>query len=140
MEAGYQGLVAARDKLGVDIIWRDQIKPERDLLIDALRALATGGAALVIAHGGQNNEAARSVADAFPDTEFVVTQGNVTGQNLASYEVLQEESAFLAGALAAWTTTTGVVGHMSGIWVVPGLKGRAASPMASPSPIRRCGC
>ena len=34
--------------------------------------------------------------------------------------------AALAGVLAALTTRTGVVGHMSGIRVPPGLKGRAA--------------
>ncbi|ARP98394.1 BMP family protein [Pseudorhodoplanes sinuspersici] len=126
MEAGYRGLMAARDKLGVEVVWQDQIKPERDLLAAALRDLAKTGAAMVIAHGGQNNEAAKLVAAEFPQTRFVVTQGNVTTTNLASYEVLQEESAFLAGALAAWMTKTGVVGHMSGIRVVPGLKGRAA--------------
>lgn len=126
MESGYRGLVAARDKLGVEIGWRDGVRPERELLATALRELARSGAALVIAHGGQNNEAARLVAPEFPETRFVVTQGNVTGDNLASYEVLQEDSAFLAGALAAWSTRTGVVGHMSGIRVVPGLKGRAA--------------
>jgi len=125
MESGYRGLVAARDKIGIEIGWRDGVKPERDLLTTALRELARSGAVLVIAHGGQNNEAAKLVAAEFPDVRFVVTQGNVTGPNLASYEVLQEESAFLAGALAAWTTKTGVVGHMSGIRVVPGLKGRA---------------
>mgnify|MGYP002040629656 FL=1 len=66
------------------------------------------------------------VAQRFPEVQFVVTQGNVKGANLSSYEVLQEQSAWLAGALAALTTRTGVVGHMSGIRVVPGLKGRAA--------------
>jgi basic membrane protein A len=126
MESGYSGLVAARDKLGFEIVWRDGVRPERELLAVALRDLARSGAAMVIAHGGQNNEAAKIVASEFPNIVFVVTQGNVTGPNLASYEVLQEESAFLAGALAAWTTKTGVVGHMSGIRVVPGLKGRAA--------------
>jgi basic membrane protein A and related proteins len=126
MEAGYRGLVAARDKLGVDIVWQDQVRPERDLLAAALRDLAMDHPALVIAHGGQNNDAARLAAAEFPATTFVVTQGNVTGPNLASYEVLQEESAFLAGALAAWATKTGTVGHMSGIRVGPGLKGRAA--------------
>ena len=49
----------------------------------------------------------------------------MTGPNLASYEVLQEQSAYLGGVLAALTTRTGVVGHMSGIRVRPGLKGRA---------------
>jgi basic membrane protein A and related proteins len=126
MEAGYRGLVAARDKLGVDIVWRDQVLPERDLLAAALRDLAKDRPAVVIAHGGQNNDAARLAAAEFPATTFVVTQGNVTGPNLASYEVLQEESAFLAGALAGWATNTGTVGHMSGIRVGPGLKGRAA--------------
>jgi basic membrane protein A len=126
MESGYRGLVAARDKLGVDIVWKDQVRPERDLLAEALRELAKDGPALVIAHGGQNNQAAKLAAADSPTTRFVVTQGNVTAPNLASYEVLQEESAFLAGALAGWATTTGTVAHMSGIRVVPGLKGRAA--------------
>ena len=126
MEAGYRGLTSTRDKLGVDIVWRDQVKPERDLLAAALRELAAAGADLVIAHGGQNNEAAKAVASEFSSIQFVVSQGSVTGPNLASYEVLQEESAFLAGALAGWATKTGTVGHMSGIRVVPGLKGRAA--------------
>jgi basic membrane protein A len=91
-----------------------------------LRRLASQSPALIIAHGGQNNEAAQAVAADVPALSFVVTQGAVTGANLASYEVLQEQSAFLAGALAAWSTKTGVVGHMSGIRVLPGLKGRAA--------------
>jgi basic membrane protein A len=126
MEAGYRGLIVARDTLGVEVAWKDGIRPERDLLVAALCELAARGPALVIAHGGQNNEAARLVAADFPVTTFVVTQGDVTGPNLSSYEVLQEESAFLAGALAGWATKTGTVGHMSGIRVVPGLKGRAA--------------
>ncbi len=126
MEAGYRGLLAARDKAGIEVSWRDKVRPERELLAAALRQLAAQGPALVIAHGGQNNEAAKIVAAEFPQVKFVVTQGNVTGPNLASYEVLQEESAFLAGALAGWATQTGIVGHMSGIRVVPGLKGRAA--------------
>jgi basic membrane protein A len=136
MESGYRGLVAARDRLGVTIAWRAGVKPERDLLAAALRELAGATPDLVVAHGGQNNEAAKIVAAEFPNLRFVVTQGSVTGANLASYEVLQEESAFLAGALAGWTTKTGVVGHMSGIRVVRASRAAPAMPMASPSPIR----
>src|SRR5882757_8237524 len=88
MEAGYRGLVAARDTLGVDIVWKDQVRPERGLLATALRDLAKDSPALVIAHGGQNNDAAKLATADFPATKFVVTQGNVTAPNLASYEVL----------------------------------------------------
>jgi basic membrane protein A len=126
MQAGYHGLSRARTELGVKTQYIDGVNPSKKLLIEALEKLARTGVDLVIAHGGQNNEACSEIAPLFPNVKFVVTQGSVTGINLASYEVLQEESAYLAGVLAALTTQTGVVGHMSGIRVKPGLKGRAA--------------
>jgi basic membrane protein A len=126
MEAGYRGLLRARDELGFAVHYADRTPPLGEPLVIALRELASAGAPLVIAHGGQNNEAGRTVAAEFPDTRFVVTQGNVAGANLASYDVLQEQSAFLAGAAAGLLTRSQVVGHISGIRVVPGLKGRAA--------------
>lgn len=80
----------------------------------------------VIFIGGQGNRVTPDVARDFPDRAFAVVQGNVTGSNIASYDVLQEQSAFLAGVLAARISQTGTVGHLSGHRVVPGLKGRAA--------------
>lgn len=126
MEAGWRGLERARTELGVQTTHIDQVQPNRALLAAALTRLAESGVDLVVAHGGQNNEACAEVAARYPKVRFVVTQGAVTAANLASYDVLQEESAYLAGVLAALTTRTGVVGHMSGIRVRPGLKGRAA--------------
>lgn len=126
MEAGYRGLERARTELGVQTRYIDNILPQKDMLAAALRDLAGSGANLVVAHGGQNNEAATQVASEFPDVRFVVTQGAVTAANLSSYDVLQEQSAYLGGVLAGLSTRSGVVGHMSGIRVKPGLKGRAA--------------
>lgn len=125
MQAGYSGLTEAQKQFGVEVAFKQGVAPKSDELAAALRELAAAGPDLVVAHGGQNNAAAQKVAAEFPKIPFVVTQGNVTGANLASYEVLQEQSAFLAGMLAGLTTKSGVVGHMSGIRVVPGLKGRA---------------
>lgn len=125
MESGWRGLERARTELGVQTQFIDGVQPRKELLVAALTRLATAGHDLVLAHGGQNNEACAEVAARFPAVKFAVTQGGVVGANLASYEVLQEESAYLAGVLAALTTRTGVVGHMSGIRVRPGLKGRA---------------
>lgn len=126
MEAGWRGLEKARQELGVQTRFLDRRAPRKELLLAALNQLAEQGAQLVIAHGGQNNQAAVEAAALHPKTQFVVTQGTVQGGNLSSYDVLQEESAYLAGVLAALSTKTGVVGHMSGIRVPPGLKGRAA--------------
>lgn len=126
MEAGYNGLLAIQKDFGAEISYIDQIKPEQELLEAALRKLADSGPDMVIAHGGQNSKAAEVVAAEYPEIEFVVVQGGVTGPNLSSYEVLQEESAWLAGAAAGMLTESGVVGHISGIRVPPGLKGRGA--------------
>ncbi|MCH6264585.1 MULTISPECIES: BMP family protein [Neobacillus] len=126
MESGYNGLVRIEKELDAQTTYIDQIKPELSAMSEALRTLAKKQPDLIIMHGGQGSEAAKIVSQEFPKIQFIVTQGNVSGPNLSSYEVLQEESAWLAGAAAGLLTKTGTVGHMSGIRVVPGLKGRAA--------------
>ncbi len=126
MEAGYDGLMAIKEDLNANVRYIDQVRPTEEELTTALRLLALGEPDLIIAHGGQNSQAAAEVAPEFPDVKFVVVQGNVTGDNLSSYEVLQEQSTWLAGAAAGLLTKTNVVGHISGIRVGAGLKGRAA--------------
>ena len=126
MQAGYGGLKLAEERLAARIAFVQGIAPQPEALAKALRELADGKPDIVIAHGGQNNAAAKLVAAELPGTRFVVTQGNVTGPNLASYEVLQELSAFLAGVLAALLTKSGVVAHLSGIKFASTLKARAA--------------
>lgn len=98
---------------------------EPDAICMALTSAASRNDAVIFI-GGQGNAVVPDVARAYPDVAFAVIQGNVSGPNLASYEVLQEQSAFLAGCLAAQMSQTGIVGHLSGHRVIPGLKGRAA--------------
>ena len=126
MQAGYNGLMLIKDQLKAEVSYIDKIKPKMDLLVAAIRKLAAQSPDMIIAHGGQNSKAMAATAPEYPDIMFVVVQGNVTGKNLSSYEILQEQSAWLAGAAAAMLTKTGTIGHISGIRVRPGLKGRAA--------------
>ena len=126
MEAGYNGLLKIKNELGAKVKYIDRVEPVHEDLTRALRKLAKKKPHLLIAHGGQTAAAAQEVAPEFPRVKFVVVQGGVFGDNLSSYEILQEQSAWLAGAAAGLLTTTDVVGHISGIRVKPGLKGRAA--------------
>ena len=127
MQAGYQGFKKAQGSLGITAHYKDKVANETQAQIAALRELAKQyKPALLIAHGGQNTDAALAVAKEFPEVRFVVTQGAVTADNLSSYDVRQEESAWLAGAYAALMTKTGVVAHQSGIRVPPGLRARAS--------------
>ena len=126
MQAGFGGLKLAEERLGAKISFVEGIPTQRDELAKAMRELAKAKPDVVIAHGGQNNDAAKIVAAEFPEQKFVVTQGAVAGPNLASYEVLQELSAYLGGVLAAMMTKTGTVAHLSGIKFASSLKARAA--------------
>lgn len=81
---------------------------------------------LVVVHGGQGDAPVADVAPRFPGTQFAITQGHHTAANVASYEILQEHTAFLAGVLAGLRAANGRAAHLSGERVRPGLKGRAA--------------
>lgn len=116
---------AKREAVDAEIEIVSGVSYDPHAMEEALRDAAerSGGVVFI---GGQGNRVAPAVSETFRDRAFAVVQGNVTGTNLASYDVLQEQSAFLAGVLAARITRTGTVGHLSGHRVVPGLKGRAA--------------
>ncbi|MCY0905530.1 BMP family protein [Arthrobacter sp. H14-L1] len=126
MQSGFDGLKGAEGELGINLSVFEGVKPEQADMEKSLRKLAEASPDLIVVHGGQNAKAATNVVGEFPKVMFVVTQSDVVGPNLTSYEVLQEESAWLAGAAAGLLTKTNTVGHMSGIRVTPGLKGRAA--------------
>ena len=110
--------------IAIEPCWRQafDIPARIEAIADELKA----GPPLVVVHGGQGDVPVARLAPLHPAVYFAVTQGAVTGDNVASYEVRQEESAFLAGVLAARATRTGTVAHLSGERVRPGLLGRAA--------------
>jgi basic membrane protein A len=94
---------------------------------DALRRICSQNTyELLIAHGGQGDLPVQAVEADFAAMHFAITQGHHTSPQTACYEVLQEQSAFLAGILAGLASVSRVVAHMSGEKVRPGLKGRAA--------------
>ena len=124
MEAGFNGLMAISESLGAQTSYMADVDPDIDTLAGALRRLAKNDPDLIIAHGGQTAFAARRVAAEYPQVRFVVIQGDITAQNLSSYAVLQEQSAWFASAAPGLLTDTGVVGHISGFRITPGLKRR----------------
>jgi len=120
--AGVAGLerAAARHGLAPELVWEAEPARRTETV-----ATAAARADLLIAHGGQGEVAVAAVAPGFLRVAFAVTQGRITGPNIAGFEVLQEHSAFLAGALAGWWLRGDTAAHLSGEPVAPGLRGRA---------------
>jgi len=110
--------------IAIEACWRQAFDvPTRTA---AIAEVLADGPPLVIVHGGQGDAPVAGLAPLHPAVRFAVTQGAVAGPNVAGYEVRQEESAFLAGVFAARSSRTGVVAHLSGERVRPGLLARAA--------------
>ncbi len=129
MEAAYRGyekINAEIKKTKVHYISDVSAASNEEELTRAMRELAEKKPDLIIAQGGQNNKPAETVSKEFPEVKFIVIQGNVKGENLGSYAVDQEQSAYLAGVLAGYMSNAGRVGHLSGAWPQPGLNARAA--------------
>lgn len=128
MEAGYRGYKRIAEELttSVKCVYNVSATSNKEVLTKELRKLAQEGPKMIIAHGGQCNAPVATISKEFPSIKFVVIQGNVKSDNVSSYKVDQEQSAFLAGALAGYMTKTNKVGHISGAWPKPGLQARAA--------------
>lgn len=128
MEAGYRGYERIAKGVTANVKCVSDISATSDaaVLTAELQKLAQEQPKLIIGHGGQMNGPVSTVSKEYPQIQFVVIQGNVKGNNISSYVVNQEQSAFLAGALAGYMTKTGKVGHISGAWPKPGLQARAA--------------
>lgn len=122
--SAYAGALRAAEKDSADIDVVSGVPYDQAAIRSRLEEVVKGVDGLVFV-GGQGNLAMPDVAAAHPRHRFAIVQGKRRGPNLASYDVRQEESAFLAGVLAAHLTQSGTVAHLSGHRVTPGLKGRA---------------
>jgi basic membrane protein A len=126
VSAGERGLERAAVELGLSIDVRHCPDTAAESRLGTLREIASANPDMVVVHGGQGEALVATLAPEARRVCFAVSQGSIVGENVASYEVRLEESAFLAGAFAGRFTRSGVAGHLSGERVRPGLKGRAA--------------
>jgi len=111
--AAYEGLTALKSEFGAEISFAESVPvPEFE---ETMWIYAEQGYDVVIGHGFEFGEPASKVAPKYPDTLFMVTNGNVSGPNLASLEPLFEEAGYLAGALAGLMTKSGKVGAIGGM-------------------------
>lgn len=81
---------------------------------DRLNFLAKAGYNLVVVAGSAWSSALASVAPDFPDIQFGIIGGNITGNvNVSVMTFNQLEESYVAGVLAASSSTTKKIGYIS---------------------------
>jgi basic membrane protein A and related proteins len=79
-----------------------------------LRNYANKDYDLIIAQGFEWGNPAVKVGKDYPNTKFVVFTGLANSTNVASIFPMQQEGAYLLGALAAMMSKTGIIGFVGG--------------------------
>jgi basic membrane protein A and related proteins len=121
--AAYRGLLRIRDSLGAQISNVETKTPAE--FDENFRQYGAQGYNLVIANGFEYQDAEQRVAPDYPQTMYVTTSGDRTGQNWAGIDFRFEEGAYLAGVIAASVSKSGVIGTIGGTELPPVKRGFA---------------
>ncbi|QLE54605.1 BMP family protein [Nostoc sp. TCL26-01] len=111
-QSGYEGVNLAKQKLGAEITYVEQVAQadQSEVLTDFARK----GYNLVFAHGGQFDAAIEQVAAQFPNTFFVGVNGNLKGENIASLRIDHLQGSYLCGMIGAAMTKSNKLAYIAG--------------------------
>lgn len=112
-QSAYDGLKLLESDYGCETAYTENLTP--DDIEAAFADYAANGYDVVIGHGYEFGDPAIEVAEQYPDTKFIVTEGEVSADNVASYVSKCEEGGYIMGMLAAGMSESGKVGFIGPI-------------------------
>ncbi|MCW6005709.1 BMP family protein [Micromonospora sp. CPCC 205371] len=114
-QVGYDGAKAAAAEVGAEFAYAENVSDANAQR--TIRNFAQQGYNLVFAHSFSFGDATLAVAKEFPKTVFMAGTATGTAANVGTYDNPDYQGAYLAGMLAAGTTTSGTIGWVSGMQV-----------------------
>jgi basic membrane protein A and related proteins len=112
----WQGVQKAKTDFGLETKFL-QSREQADYVANL--TLAAQSADAVVTLGYLFVDAVKKVAPYFPKTHFIHIEGDIPGDNVASFDFKSEEGGFLAGLVAGLFTKSRKVGVVSGMDIPP---------------------
>ncbi len=112
-QTAYEGAKKACEKYGYELSYSENV--ETADISSTFTDYATSGYDVVIGHGFEFGDPALEVAVQFPDVKFICTEADVFSDNVASYVMACEQSAYVEGFIAAKVTKSNVIGGIGPI-------------------------
>ena len=113
----YDGLLLAEAELGVSI---DLLESASDADYQPnLQSFVDKGCNVIVTVGFLLADATKAAAEANPTVQFAIVDSNTSAANVQGLTFATDQPSFLAGYMAAATTTSGVVGTFGGINIPP---------------------
>lgn len=112
-QLAYDAVMKAKDTYNISVKYTENIKPTE--MEAVFTDYASQGYDLIIGHSFSFGDAALAVAERYPNTKFIVIDGTVSSENVASYTLKMQEVGYLEGVAAGMMTKTNKVGFVGGL-------------------------
>lgn len=130
-QTAYEGAQKACEKYGYELAYTENLEVAD--ISAAFADYASAGYDVVIGHGYEFGDPALEVAETYPDTKFICTEADASADNVASYVMACEQTAYVEGIIAASTSESGKLGAIgpipgdSLVKIINGYEDRAKS-------------
>ena len=111
----YEGAQKACEKYGYELAYTENLEVAD--ISAAFADYASAGYDVVIGHGYEFGDPALEVAETYPATKFICTESDASSDNVASYVMACEQTAYVEGIIAASMTKSdklGAIGPIQG--------------------------
>ena len=112
-QTAYEGTQKACEKYGYELAYTENLEVAD--ISAAFADYASAGYDVVIGHGYEFGDPALEVAETYPDTKFICTEADASTDNVASYVMACEQTAYVEGIIAASTSESGKLGAIGPI-------------------------
>lgn len=112
-QTAYEGAQKACEKYGYELAYTENLEVAD--ISAAFADYASAGYDVVIGHGYEFGDPALEVAETYPDTKFICTEADASADNVASYVMACEQTAYVEGIIAASTFESGKLGAIGPI-------------------------
>ena len=112
-QTAYEGTQKACEKYGYELAYTENLEVAD--ISAAFADYASAGYDVVIGHGYEFGDPALEVAETYPDTKFICTEADASADNVASYVMACEQTAYVEGIIAASTSESGELGAIGPI-------------------------
>ena len=112
-QTAYEGTQKACEKYGYELAYTENLEVADSSA--AFADYASAGYDVVIGHGYEFGDPALEVAETYPDTKFICTEADASADNVASYVMACEQTAYVEGIIAASTSESGKLGAIGPI-------------------------
>ena len=112
-QTAYEGTQKACEKYGYELAYTENLEVAD--ISAAFADYASAGYDVVIGHGYEFGDPALEVAETYPDTKFICTEADASADNVASYVMACEQTAYVDGIIAASTSESGKLGAIGPI-------------------------